>query len=169
MSKTSNVGDLMARLQQKIEQDRIEIEALTQSELKKLAENLRQSVQDESDITVRDIKEHTRWMNAALWGAWGWSVVGGVCLFLGICVGSWGLTRWYSNNIQSLIQRRAALTRQVEREQTRLDQLREQTWGVWLHEAEDGARSVVLPNGTPLGKNWPWKVQGQPALLLSRE
>ena len=41
--------------------------------------------------------------------------------------------------------------------------------GVWLHEAEDGARSVVLPKGTPLGKNWPWKVQGQPALLLSRE
>ena len=35
MSKTSNVGDLMARLQQKIEQDRIEIEAVTQSELKK--------------------------------------------------------------------------------------------------------------------------------------
>ena len=65
--------------------------------------------------------------------------------------------------------RRAALTRQVEREQTRLDQLREQTWGVWLHEAEDGARSVVLPKGTPLGKNWAWKVQGQPALLLSRE
>ena len=83
--------------------------------------------------------------------------------------GSWGLTRWYANNIQNLIQRRAALTRQVEREQTRLDQLRAQTWGVGLHEAEDGARSMVLPNGTPLGKNWLWKVQGQPALLLSRE
>ena len=96
MSKTSNVADLMARLQQKIEQDRQQIEALTQSELKKLADNLRQSVQDESYITVRDIKEHTRWMNAALWGAWLRSVVVGVCLFLGICVGSWGLTRWYA-------------------------------------------------------------------------
>ncbi len=69
MSKTSNVGDLMARLQQKIEQDRIEIEAVTQSELKKLADNLRQSVKDESYIIVRDIKEHTRWMNAVLWGS----------------------------------------------------------------------------------------------------
>ena len=84
MSKTSNVADLMARLQQKIEQDRQQIEGLTQSELKKLANNLRQSVQDESYITVRDIKEHTRWMNAALWGAWLRSVVVGVCLFLGI-------------------------------------------------------------------------------------
>ena len=151
MSKTSNVGDLRTRLQQKIQQDRIEIETLTRSELKKLADNLRPSVKDESYIIVRDIKEHTRWMNAALWGTWLRSVVVGVCLFLGICVGSWGLTRWYSNNIQSLIQRRAALTRQVEREQTRLDQLRAQTWGVWLHEAEDGARSMVLPNETPLG------------------
>ena len=110
MSKTSNVGDLMARLQQKIEQDRQQIEALTQSELKKLADNLRQSVQDESYIIVRDIKDHTRWMNAALWrpwlGAW-WS---GCVSFSASCVGSWGLTRWYSNNIQSLIQRRAALT-----------------------------------------------------------
>ena len=43
MSRTSNVSDLMARLQQKIEQNRKEIEALTQSELKKLAANLRQS------------------------------------------------------------------------------------------------------------------------------
>ena len=126
-------------------------------------------MKDESYIIVRDIKEHTRWMNAALWGAWLRSVVVGGCLFLGICGGSWGLTRWYSNNIQSLIQRRDALTLQIEREQTRLDQILAQTWGVWLHEAEDGARSVVLPKGTPLGKNWPWKVQGQPALLLSRE
>ena len=70
MSKTSNVSDLMARLQEKIEQDRKQIEALTQSELKKLAENLRQSVQDASYIIVRDIKNHTRWMNAVLWGAW---------------------------------------------------------------------------------------------------
>ena len=52
------------------EQDRQEIEALTQSELKKLADNLRQSVQDEMYIIVRDIKDHTRWMNAALWRPW---------------------------------------------------------------------------------------------------
>ena len=111
MSKTSNVGDLMARLQQKIEQDRQQIEGLTQSELKKLADNLRQSVQDESYIIVRDIKEHTRWMNAALWGAWLRSVVAGVCLFLGICVGSWGLTRWLSNSIENLIETKAVLAR----------------------------------------------------------
>ena len=141
MSKTSNVGDLMARLQQKIEQDRIEIEAVTQSELKKLAENLRQSVQDESYIIVRDIKEHTRWMNAALWGAWGSAAWCSGCVsFSAFASGADRLTRWYSNNIQSLHPeatpsltlpgRAGAMTR------TR-SASREQTWGVWLHEAED--------------------------------
>ena len=67
------------------------------------------------------------------------------------------------------IERRDALTRLVEREQTRLDQLLVQTWGVWLHEAEAGARSVALPRGTPLDNGWPYKVQGQSAVPLSSE
>ena len=169
MNETSSGSDLKARLQKQAGQEREQIEAVTRSELKKLAENLRQSVEDEMYIIVRDIKDHTRRMNAVLWRAWLRSVVVGVCLFLGILAGSWGLTRWYANNIQSLIETRDALTRQIEQEQARLDQLREQTWGVWLHEAEDGARFVVLPRGTPLGENWPWRVQGQPAFLLSSE
>ena len=74
MNGTSSGSGLQARLQKRAEQDRQEIEALTQSELKKLAKNLRQSVNDEMYIIVRDIKDHTRWMNAALCdrgcGAW---------------------------------------------------------------------------------------------------
>ena len=42
---------------------------------------------------MRDIKDHTRRMNAALWGAWLRSGVIGVCLFLGILGGSWGMSR----------------------------------------------------------------------------
>ena len=108
-------------------------------------------------------------MSAAALKAWARLIVVGLLIFLGICGGSWGLTRWYSNRIQNLIERRDALTRQVEREQTRLDQLLAQTWGVWLHEAEDGAKSVVLPRGTPLDNGWPYKVQGQSAVPLSSE
>ena len=33
----------------------------------------------------------------------------GLLLFLGICVGSWGLTRWLSNRIESLIETKAVL------------------------------------------------------------
>ena len=47
----------------------------------------------------------------------------------------------------------------------------DQTWGVWLHEAEDGARYVVLPDGTTIDtiNRWPHTVQGQPAVRLSSE
>ena len=55
----------------------------------------------------------------------------------------------------------------VERQQTLLDQ----TWGVWMHEAEDGTRYVVFPDGTTLDivNRWPYTVQGQPAVRLSIE
>ncbi len=43
-----------------------------------------------------------------------------------------------------------------------------QTWGVWLHEAEDGTRHVVFPK-RPFNADWPWTVQGQPAVPLSSE
>ena len=65
-------------------------------------------------IIVRDIKDHTRWMNAALWRPWLRSVTVGVCLFLGILAGSWGLTRWYANHIQSLIETRRALEIEIQ-------------------------------------------------------
>ena len=102
-------------------------------------------------------------------------------IFLSIRIGSWGLTRWYAIQIQNLIEsrdalmvqyneRREALTVQIE-QQTRLDQLLDQTWGVWLHEAEDGTRYVVLPDGTTIDNinRWPYTVQRQPAVRLSIE
>ena len=91
-------------------------------------------------------------------------------IFLSIRIGSWGLTRWYAIQIQNLIESRDALTVQIE-QQTRLDQLLDQTWGVWLHEAEDGTRYVVLPDGTTIDNinRWPYTVQRQPAVRLSIE
>ena len=134
--RTSSGSDLQARLQKRAAQDRQEIEALTQSELKKLAKNLRQSVNDEMYIIVRDIKDHTRWMNAALWRPWLRSVTVGVCLFLGILAGSWGLTRWYANHIQSLIETKAVL--QVE--------IKEQRRTVGAAQGDDVGR------GSPRGR-----------------
>ena len=106
-------------------------------------------------------------MSAAALKAWLRPIVIGLLIFLGICVGSWGLTQWYAIQIQNLIERRDAMRLQVERQQTLLDQ----TWGVWMHEAEDGTRYVVFPDGTTLDivNRWPYTVQGQPAVRLSIE
>ena len=167
MNGTSSGSDLQARLQKRAEQERQEIEALTQSELKKLADNLRQSVQDEMYIIVRDIKDHTRWMNAALWRPWLRSVAVGVCLFLGILAGSWGLTRWYANQIQSLIETRGALEFEIQEARQTVERLKETTWGVVLHEGEEGRRFAVLPAGSL--QDPPWTVGGRPAVPLSSE
>ena len=167
MNGTSSGSDLQARLQKRAERDRQEIEALTQSELKKLADNLRQSVQDEMYIIVRDIKDHTRWMNAALWRPWLRSVAVGVCLFLGILAGSWGLTRWYANQIQSLIETKAVLEFEIQEARQTVERLKETTWGVVLHEGEEGRRFAVLPAGSI--QDPPWTVGGRPAVPLFSE
>ena len=44
-----------------------------------------------------------------------------------------------------------------------------QTWGVWLHEGEEGTRYVVMPRTKVFPEDWPWTVQGQPAVPLSSE
>ena len=125
-----------------------------------------------------DTKTWSWRLSAAALKAWARPIVIGLLIFLGICVGSWGLTQWYAIQIHNLIERRDALTvqhnerrdamrLQSERQQTLLDQ----TWGVWLHEAEDGTRYVVLPDGTMVDNinRWPHTVQGQRAVRLSNE
>ena len=166
MNRTSGVSDLQARLQKTAETERKEVEAIVQGELKKLSKNLNDIVWKEIYTIERDTKTWSRRLSAAALKAWTRPIVIGLLIFLGICVGSWGLTQWYAIQIQSLIERRDAMRLQVERQQTLLDQ----TWGVWLHE-EDGTRYVVFPDGTTLDtvNRWPYTVQGQPAVRLSIE
>ena len=117
-------------------------------------------------IIVRDIKDHTRRMNAVLWRAWLRSVVIGVCLFLGILAGSWGLTRWYANQIQSLIETRAALEFEIQEARQTLERIEQTTWGVKLVEV-NGRRFAILPKGTL--ENPLLSMDGRPAVRLSSE
>ena len=89
------------------------------------------------------------------------------CLFLGILAGSWGLTRWYSNHIQSLIETKAMLEFEIQEARQTVDRLEETTWGVVLHEGEEGRKFAVLPAGSL--QNPPWTVGGRPAVPLFSE
>ena len=141
------MNDLQARLQEKAEQERQQIEAVTQSALKKLSENLNRIVENELYIIKRDTKVWSKRLSVAALKAWSRPIGVGLLIFLGIFVGSWGLTQLLSSSVESLIEARTAIRLEIEQEQRTLDQLRAQTWGVWLHEAEDGGRHVVLPQG----------------------
>ena len=178
MKRTSSVSDLKARLQKRVELEHKEIEAVMESALNTLSRNCNAIVRRELSTIESDTQVWSRRLSAAALKAWARPLLVGLLLFLGICAGSWGLTQWYALQIQNLIERRDALTiqynesldattLQIERQQALLDQ----TWGVWLHEAEDGARYVVLPDGTIIDNldRWPYTVQGQRAVRLSRD
>ena len=50
---------------------------------------------------------------------------------------------------------------EIEEQRQTVERLKETTWGVVLHEGEEGRKFVVLPAGSFL--NPPWTVGGRPA------
>ena len=169
---TSNVNDLRARLQQRAETERQEMDAIAARELRTFGERLRGSANDTLRITAATMTAEIAWLEGLLLRGWlrplVIGLVVGLGLFLGIFGGSWGLMQWQSSRVQRLIETQEALRLAIAQDQQALDQLQAQTWGVWLHEAEDGTRHVVLPAGT-FNAEWPWTVRGLPAVRLLSE
>ena len=163
MSRTSSGTDLRTRLQQKIEQERQQIEAVTQKEFEKLEGGLKWIVGNALDT----IESDTRRISAVLRRAWIRALVPGLMLSLGIAGGLWGLMGWLSNSIESHIRTRAALKVEIEEQRRTVERLKETSWGVVLHEGREGRKFVVLPPGTL--QDPPWTVGGRPAVLLSSE
>ena len=166
---TSNVNDLSARLRDRVETERREMTAIAERELQTFGEKLSGSANKKLSTTVGAMEAQIGRMHGLLLRAWLRPLVIGLSLFLGILGGSWGLTQWQSTRVQRLVETQEALQREIAQAQTALAQLEAQTWGVWLHEAEDGTRYVVLPTGTLEVAEWPWTVQGQHAIRLSSE
>ena len=67
------------------------------------------------------------------------------------------LQRWLSNNIRNLIETKAVFQFEIEEQRRTVEHLKETTWGVVLHEGEEGRKFVVLPAGSL--PNPPWTVQ----------
>ena len=160
MSRTSSGTDLSTRLQQKIEQERQQIEAVTQKEFERLERGLRWIVSNALDT----IESDTRRISAVLRRAWIRPLVIGLMFFLGMVGGSWGLMGWLSSSIESHIRRRAALQAEIESQEKTIERLRDKTWRVDLHEDEEG-RFVVFPRGE--FKDWDGRrLRGRPAYRL---
>ena len=164
MKQTSSAAGLSARLRQKLERERQEIESVTGSELRKLGENLRRIASEERRITEAATEKTVGRLRGML--LWGWlrPLVIGVVLSIGICVGSWGTMQWLGWQIRSRIETKASLELEIERQRETVERLRQSTWGIRLQETPKG-RFVVLPPGT-LDRP-PWRVGGRPAVRLS--
>ena len=166
MSRSSNVSDLQARLQKRTEQERQQIEAMFQSQLSELSENLKRIVENELYIIGRDTKVLRKRLSVAVLKAWAGPIGVDLLIFLGICGGSWGLTRWYANQIQSLIETRAALEFEIQEARQTIERIEQTTWGVKLVEV-NGQRFAILPESTP--ENPLLSMDGRPTVRLSSE
>ena len=166
MSRTSNPNDLSARLRNRLETDRRQIEEVMANELKRLGESLRAAANAALHTIEADTVAATARMRGVLLNAWLRPLVIGLSFFLGISGGSWALTHWLAARIQSRIETLAILDVQTEQARQTLAGIEDPTWGVILMEIA-GERFVVLPDGTL--DHPPWTVGGRPALKLSSE
>ena len=166
MSRTSNPNGLSARVRNRMESDRRQIEAATTSELRRLGENLHAVASDELRTIEADTGATVGRVRLLLLNAWLRPLVVGLTIFLGISGGSWGLMDWLSASIQSRIETLAVLEVRIDQARETLAEIEDTTWGVMLREI-DGERFVVLPDGTL--DHPPWTVGGRPALKLPSE
>ena len=182
MSGTSKPGGLSARLRQNLKRRNREIEEVTASELRGLAASLqgvasdalrtiasdteRQAADVRRDLSRgwRGVREEAETLREHLKRAWLRPLAIGLSLCLGISLGSWGLMRWLSREVEGLLQEKARLGVEIEEQERTLEVLREKTWGVYLHEGSKG-RYVVLPRGAELDTGW--TIGGRPSVRFS--
>ena len=69
--------------------------------------------------------------------------------------------------LENLIETKAVFQVEIKEQRRTVERLKETTWGVVLHEGEEGRRFVVLPAGSL--PNPPWTVGGRPAVPLFSE
>ena len=106
---TSNVNDLSARLRRRMEDEDRETTAIAERELRRFGETLNASANDTLRTTEAAMAAPVGRIHGLLWRGWLRSLAVGLCVFLGIFGGSWGLTQWQSSRVQRLVERQEAL------------------------------------------------------------
>lgn len=178
MSNISTPQALSERLRQKLETDRRAVESLTRQELEKLASDLRKacasalsSTEAAIDKTTRDalsrlgarsemlsatlseIEQRTKATTILTTRNWIKFLVIGLSLFLGVSLGSWGLTQFLASRIQGQIETKAALALEIEYQQRTLEQIEAKTWGIEFKQ-DDHGRFLVFPSGVQPSTGW---------------
>ena len=152
---------LTARLQEKVQQDRAEIEAATLSEHKRLAESLSASSRAALDAMESSTRERMERLRSEmdeiarrqrlwpLWTALSCTAVAGALFAL-----LWMATGWERSELGSLL-------RETARAERTLRALEARTGGVVIQRAQAGT-FVIVPEGTEPG----WTCGERPCLKL---
>ena len=165
MERTSTANDLSDRLRKRLESERREIEELTASELKRLAENSRRVARNALTTIERDTEEAAVRVRELLVKTWLRPLIVGLSLWLGFFGGSWATMQWLSRSIQDRIEDISLAEIEIEGGREMIAEIEETTWGVGLREV-NGVRYVTLPARTPVLTAF--MVDGRPYVELSR-
>jgi len=183
MSGTSKPSSLSGRLGQKLERDRREIERVTERELRRLGENLqgtasavlsniessmrRQAEEVRAGLRRpwRGIEQEAETLGKHLRRRWLIPLAWGLSLSVSIPIGLWGVLWWLSEKVETQLYESADLEVRISEQTRTLERLERETWGVYLHETDDGERFVVLPKGAIL--NTRWTIGGRPSVRFS--
>ncbi|MDE0131235.1 MAG: hypothetical protein OXQ32_03095 [bacterium] len=183
MSGTSKPSSLSGRLGQKLERDRREIERVTERELRRLGENLQGTASAVLSNIESSMRRQAEEVRAGLRGPWRgieqeaetlgkhlrrrWLIplAVGLSLSTGISIGLWGVLWWLSEEVELQLHESTVLESRIWEQTKTLERLEGETWGVYLHETDDGDRFVVLPKGTRL--NTDWTIGGRPSVQFS--
>ena len=155
MQPTGGLANLAARMKEKTEQERQQIENIVNTELT----NLRRSLNDATKNALNTIKndmadeirdarktlsEQVKILNLSF--AQRWLTVGlmALAVLIGLAMGSFGLAQLAERKARSLHQEISQLQQQQARLETTVQQLQAKTWGLDLLEASDG-RYIILP------------------------
>ena len=162
------MNDLSARLRHRIATEGRKMDEIAERELRAFGETLSGGAKYKLHTIDAAMEEEIGRIHGLLRRGWLPFLVIGLLILLVIFGASWGLMQWQLSHVQRLLETQETYRRAIAQAQQDLALLQEQTWGVQLFEAADGTRHVLFPKGT-FNEDWPWTVQGWPAVPLSSE
>ena len=177
----TNLGTLNERLQYKLQQDKIAIEAQTKAELQSLSDSLSRLSQNALDTIevamdaknaalIRSYGEMTnrlhsenRRLQKTLLRSWLRNLLIGSGILVGLAVGTWGFSARLSNRITTLQTSIAGMEKHENLLRHTITELEKKTNGIVLMDTKDG-RFLVLPQGMTIKSGW--KIGTLPAWKL---
>jgi hypothetical protein len=157
----THLGDLNQQLQQKLEQDRKQIQELHDSELAKLKQNLDiecQNVLNTFNNATEVIKQKTQ--NQLKWYL-ALPAITTISLLGTFFISNWGMMQYLSQQANKIASQQA----QIRKQQKTLEHLTNKTWGIELYSNNQG-KFIILPPTTDYPTDW--KCNNQPCLKLTQ-
>lgn len=168
MNKPSHAKDLSINLQDEDRKRKEEYQEEVHSRMEQRLKSYNDTVEHGRATIERTMAEANRAVKALTIESAARQWVLGGAILIGIWSAHWIGMKWTEDQVKTLAGRKAALQAEIEAQEKTIKRLKDKTWGVALHEDEEG-RFVVFPKGE-FGKEWDsWTFRGRPAWKLQNQ